>query len=127
MSQYSTVGAMVGFVGFCCCLTIPVAAQRPSNNRHPSLSPSGEKITFDSDREGNSDIFVMNADGSNLTQLTRDPSNDALALWSPDGSSITFSSTRGDRSPTVYRMDADGSNVRIVEDPDRVVDRSGPF
>ena len=41
-----------------------------ANDVHPSFSGDGSKIVFDSDRDGNYEIYVMNADGSNQTRLT---------------------------------------------------------
>jgi TolB protein len=41
-------------------------------------------------RDGNSEIYVMNADGSGLRNVTRAPSNDLRPAWSPDGGAIAF-------------------------------------
>ena len=56
------------------------------------------------------DIFVMNADGSNVTRLTTAPGIDANPDWSPDGTKIAFNSDRsGERH--IHVMNADGSGV----------------
>jgi len=52
----------------------------------------------------------MNADGSEVTQLTDDDANDMFPAWSPDGTRITFHSNR-DGNVEIYVMNADGSNV----------------
>jgi Tol biopolymer transport system component len=43
-----------------------------SHDVTPTFSPSGKKIAFQSDRDGNTEIYKMNADGSNPTRLTDD-------------------------------------------------------
>ena len=48
-----------------------------------SWSPDGKQIAFTSDRDGNGEIYVMNADGSNQTRLTSDPADDYYPSWSP--------------------------------------------
>ena len=61
----------------------------------PTWSPEGSKIAFVSNRDGGSDIFVMDADGTNQVNLTQDPdSSERDPQWSPDGSKIVFVSDR---------------------------------
>ena len=69
------------------------------------------KIAFGSFRDGNFEIYVMNADGSNQTNLTNNPASDQGPSWSPDGTKIAFFSGRDDPSTSeVYVMNADGSS-----------------
>lgn len=73
------------------------------------------KIAFVSNRDGNPEIYVMNADGSNQTRLTNSPFTDENPSFSPDGTKIAFHSHRN--HPTgylgeVYVMNDDGSNQR---------------
>jgi dipeptidyl aminopeptidase/acylaminoacyl peptidase len=56
----------------------------------------------------NEEIYVMNADGSDQTNLTRNPEADYDPAWSPDGRQIAFLSRR-DRDEGIYVMSADGS------------------
>lgn len=75
----------------------------------------GELIVFDSDRDGDCEIYVMNSDGSNAIKLTDNPARDTSPSWSPDGKKIVFDSDRdGDRE--IYVMNPDGSNVVKLTD-----------
>ena len=67
------------------------------------------KIAFVSNEDGNQEIYVMNADGSNPTRLTNNSDVDFLPAWSPDGTSIAFVSRIGEGNFEIYVMDADGS------------------
>lgn len=77
-------------------------------------------IVFKSDRDGSSNIYVMNDDGSNVRQLTHSPLYDSQPTWSPDGSQIAFMrdlhSTGAGKGQQydVFLMNADGSNLRNV-------------
>ena len=101
--------------------------RRLTNNRHddwsPSWSPDGRRIAFISKRDGHphrrnpgwftSEIYVMDADGSNQINLTNNPHDDRSPSWSLDGKRIVFQSDRdNDRGHNIeiYVMDADGSN-----------------
>jgi Tol biopolymer transport system component len=78
-----------------------------------SGGPSGSRIAFASDRDGENEvteIYVMNADGSNVVRLTNHPATDTRPAWSPDGSKIAFVSNRAGNSG-IFVMDTDGSNV----------------
>jgi len=86
----------------------------------PRWSPDGTRLVFSAFLEGGSDyheIFIVNADGSGLTNLTtRSSASGFEPSWSPDGARLTFVSTR-DNSPGTFRLDVfvvdvDGSNVR---------------
>jgi TolB protein len=74
------------------------------------------EIVFDSSRDGNREIFTMNADGSNLVNLTNHPAWDHMPCWSPDGSRIAFVSNRlGPQA--IFVMYADGTGVKQVSAP----------
>ena len=60
----------------------------------PSWSPDGTQIAFESHRDGNGEIYVMDADGNNLRRLTSHSAGDRSPSWSPDGTQITFQSNR---------------------------------
>lgn len=79
----------------------------------PSWSPDGRSIVFVSDRDGNPEIFVMDADGSNPRNLTRDPGFDSAPAWSPDGRWIVFHSARSGLYQ-IWAIRSDGSETRHV-------------
>ena len=76
----------------------------------PSWSPDGTRICFVSTRDGNSELYVMNRDGSNVTRLTNQPAIDVSPTWSPSGTQIAFTSDRSG-APQIYIIDADGRNL----------------
>ena len=59
-------------------------------NQNPRWSPDGQKITFESTRDGNREIYVMNADGTNPVRLTNYSDTDGFPSFSPDGRWIVF-------------------------------------
>jgi Tol biopolymer transport system component/subtilisin-like proprotein convertase family protein len=73
-------------------------------------SADGSKILFTSSRDGNFEIYMMNADGSNQVRLTNNSAWDSNAEWAADGQHIIFHSFRTGNWE-VYVMNADGSNV----------------
>jgi TolB protein len=88
-------------------------------DRSPSWSPDGEKIAFTSDRDGNTEIYVMNAtDGSGQTNISNSPAREYYPSWSPDGEKIAFTSDR-DGNTEIYVMNAtDGTNTtRLTYNP----------
>ncbi len=78
----------------------------------PLVSPSG-LIAFETTRDGNAEIYTMQADGSEVKDLTQNPAEDMQFTWSPDGSRIAFFSTRTGWLE-IFVMDADGSNVTQI-------------
>lgn len=67
-----------------------------------------DKILFTSNKDGNYEIYLINADGSDLKNLTNNSANDLQPTWSPDGKYIAYSSDR-DGHLEIYVMKADGS------------------
>lgn len=84
----------------------------------PSFSPDGTKIVFSSYRTLSHEIFVMNADGSNVMQLTAHYSQTPpTPVFSPDGTKIAFMSRRSGDSE-IMLMNADGTNeVNLTNEP----------
>ncbi|MFC1639802.1 DPP IV N-terminal domain-containing protein [Gemmatimonadota bacterium] len=81
---------------------------------NPKWSADGSKIVFISDRDYHAqpegtEIYVMDADGTNETRITNNTVWDYAPVWSPDGSAIAFHSTRSSENH-IWVMNADGSN-----------------
>ncbi|NMC81960.1 MAG: hypothetical protein GYA63_03790, partial [Armatimonadetes bacterium] len=72
----------------------------------PAASPDGKRVAFMSTRDGVWDLYVVNADGSNLVRLTEDEYVDGLPIWAPDNKTLIFVSNR-DGAWGIWAMDAD--------------------
>jgi Tol biopolymer transport system component len=86
-------------------LLLALAAAAPARAVVPGTEGT---IVFDSNRDGNTEIYSMNPDGSVQTRLTTNPANDSQPAVSPEGNRIAFSSTR-DGNFEIYVMALDGS------------------
>ena len=81
-----------------------------ATDRNPRFSPDGTKILFESKREGDWELFVMDSDtGKNLVPVTQNEKTERNGSWSRDGKKILFESVR-DGNFEIYVMDADGNN-----------------
>jgi Tol biopolymer transport system component len=90
---------------------VDLTPNTPGQDYEGVWSPDGSRIAFVSDRASkNTQLFVMNADGSSVQQLTHDTLPHELPGWSPDGKTILFDTsakTQGD----IYAINGDGANL----------------
>jgi len=83
-----------------------------------SWSPDGSKMVFQSNRDGDYELYVMNTDGTGLLRVTDHPGYDGIARWSPDGSRIAFHSQTAAGNLDIYLMNPDGTGrLRLTDDP----------
>jgi TolB protein len=78
--------------------------------RNPALSPDGTRLAFQSRKDGNWEIYVLDFRTGAIARLTDNLAYDGGPSWSPDGKQIAFESYRANKLD-VWRMDADGKNL----------------
>jgi len=83
-----------------------------TSDLNPAWSPGGKKIAFDSNRDGDIEIFTMKPNGSMLTKLTKNTAKDENANFSPNGKKIAFDSDRDGSNEEIYTMRSDGTKQR---------------
>lgn len=96
------------------------ASGSDQDNVQPVWSPDGSRVAFASNRGGTYDLYVMDADGSNLERLTNEPGDELDPAWSPDGTRIVFhhNPPTGPGPTTLSVLDlADGSITDLYADP----------
>ena len=84
----------------------PLTRDGDWNDEQPRWSPDGQRIAFKSDRSGSYNLYVMDADGRNVTRLTDHGGSDHDPAWHPDGQSLLFASDRdrGAGRVDLYRL-----------------------
>src|SRR5712664_1513797 len=75
----------------------------------PAFSPDGSRIAFVSQRDGNAEIYVMNADGTGSARITNDPQPDGRPVFTPDGQSVVFHSARTAGKQQIWVVNLDGT------------------
>jgi WD40 repeat protein len=105
--QYQSGGPFWGAPG--------ASSMSPGDWADLTLSNTGQ-IVFESTRDGQHEIYRMNADGSGQTRLTNNPAADSLPSISPNGRRVAFTSNR-EGSGDIFVMNIDGSGVtRLTSD-----------
>jgi Tol biopolymer transport system component/DNA-binding winged helix-turn-helix (wHTH) protein len=88
-----------------------IASTRSQNN--PNVSPDGSKIAFESDRGGSHEVWISDADGHNLQQITHFNSLTGTPSWSPDSKLLAFDS-RAEGEANLYVYNTAGGDLRKV-------------
>ena len=101
---------------------LPLLTATPETTILPTVQPtkipsasffpvSAGKVIFSSKRDGNEEIYIMNADGTEQSNITQNPASDGLPAWSPDGSQIAFVSDRNGELD-IFVMNTDGTGLQ---------------
>ena len=77
----------------------------------PAFSPDGSRIAFVSSRDGNAEIYLMNADGTGITRITNDPLTDGRPVFMPDGQTIVFHSSRTAGKQQIWSVNVDATGL----------------
>jgi dipeptidyl aminopeptidase/acylaminoacyl peptidase len=105
----------------------PKRSQKPHqlttdpDDSSPSVSADGRSIVFSSNRDpsptaGGSHIYVADADGSGVTQVTADSTFDSNPSFSPDGEQIVFDRRVGSGKSRIYVVGVDGAGLKALTD-----------
>ncbi len=96
------------------------------NNAFPCFSPDDRRIAFQSDRDGNWEIYLMDADGAQAVRLTNNEAQDEMPVFGTDNNIFAFTSTRDDsvhqgrldKTRNIYLLDIAGGNATPIEEHD---------
>ncbi len=80
-------------------------------------SPDRTRLVFSSNRGGSYDLFVVDADGKNLSRITSDPGNESEPRWIPDGSRIVYTLTPAGGLPQIRSVGTAGQDDRLMTGP----------
>ena len=75
------------------------------DDREPVFSPDAARVAFSSDRSGNYDLWVLELETRELTQLTTDGASDYMPAWSPSGDALVFVSERSESRTSLYQLE----------------------
>jgi uncharacterized protein YjdB len=95
----------------------PLNQDSTATQADASPSPDGSRIAYVTDRDGNAEIYAMNADGSNPQRLTNTPATEGSPSWTPDGTKIVYASNAAGATTGafhIWMMNADGSAQRQI-------------
>jgi Tol biopolymer transport system component len=79
----------------------------------PAYSPDGSRIAYVSAKDGNPEIYVMDADGRNAVRITTERQTDGHPVFTPDGRSVVFHSSRT-KSLQIWTVGIDGKGLRAL-------------
>ena len=102
---------------------VNLTADSRTNDALPQWSPDGRRIVFRSMRDGNAEIYLMNADGTHLRRLTDHPATDTMPSFSSSGDKVAFTSLRDD-DYEIYLLELNedgtpGRRERLTHSPGR--------
>ena len=92
-------------------LTKLTPASDTTSASDPAFSPDGSRIAYVSQKDGNPEIYVMNADGTGATRVTNDPQADGRPSFMPDGQSLVFNSWRTAGKSQIWAVNVDATGL----------------
>jgi len=93
--------------------TVPPTASPTGEPTEPVVNIGRGTIVFESNRDGNAEIYLIGTQSFEVIRLTNDPGVDTQPSWSPDGNQIAFASNRSGNFE-IYIMNNDGSDIRNI-------------
>ena len=84
------------------------------SNMSPAVSPDGNRVAMILSKDGWTDLYVSNADGSALRRLTKSPQDESSPCWSPDGQWICYASKDGERRSLAVIAASGGAPRRLA-------------
>lgn len=87
-----------------------------TRDMYPSVSPDGTQMVFQSNRTGSNQIFTMNMDDGEITQLGNFPLGAETPVFSPDGKRIVFDVYVGENNNDVFTINVDGTDLKQLTD-----------
>ena len=88
-------------------------ARYGGSNMSPAVSPDGKKVAMILSKDGWTDLYVCNADGSGLTRLTKSPQDESSPCWSPNGEWICFAAKEKEHR-SLCKVRASGGKIQVI-------------